>query len=204
MTAFQGPVMQAGAERRLRQVVDTAGLCSKGKGPHGSGRARIYRVARMSTRHIYHCFPNKKAMVEAIADREKDQVAAPVQGLARDTKDGDFVPRLTRHMDDAVEPHSDPATVALLTELDAVAARNPSILRILQCSDYAIAWQFVDLIRQRGSTPNRHTKEPLSRLAMIAAVMHGLALRSIEEPERNHVLAAGSMNTVFTALLGDK
>lgn len=72
MTAFHGPGMRAGAERRLRQVVDIATLWSKGEGLHGSGRARIFRVARMSTPHIYHCVPNKEAMVEAIADREKN------------------------------------------------------------------------------------------------------------------------------------
>jgi AcrR family transcriptional regulator len=195
---------QAKSDLRRRQVLDAATECFRREGFHGSSIARISRAAGMSAGHIYHYFANKEAIVEAIADREQDNMADLVQKLAQDTEGGDLVARLTRHTAEKVEQNSDPAVVGLMLELAAESARNPTIAQILQRSDRVIGDQFVDLIHRIGSLSNLPTEELRLRMTMIAALMQGLAMRSIVEPERDQDATVRLLNKVVTALLEDE
>ncbi|MDY0956270.1 TetR/AcrR family transcriptional regulator [Stenotrophomonas rhizophila] len=195
---------QAKSDLRRRQVLDAATECFRREGFHGSSIARISRAAGMSAGHIYHYFANKEAIVEAIADREQDNMADLVQKLAQDTEGGDLVARLTRHTAEKVEQNSDPAVVGLMLELAAESARNPTIAQILQRSDRVIGDQFVDLIHRIGSLSNLPTEELRLRMTMIAALMQGLAMRSIVEPERDQDATVRLLNKVITALLEDE
>ncbi|WP_422505424.1 TetR/AcrR family transcriptional regulator [Stenotrophomonas sp. GZD-301] len=195
---------QAKSDLRRRQVLDAATECFRREGFHGSSIARISRAAGMSAGHIYHYFANKEAIVEAIADRERDNMAHLVQTLAEDTDGGNLVARLIRQTAQTVEQNSDPAVVGLMLELAAEAARNPTIAQILQRSDRAIGDQFVDLIHRIGSLSNLPIEELRLRMTMIAAVIQGLAMRSIVEPERDQDATVRLLNKVIKAILEDE
>lgn len=192
---------EAKSDLRRRQVLDAATECFRREGFHGSSIARISRAAGMSAGHIYHYFANKEAIVEAIADRERDNMADLVETLSEDTEGGDLVARLTRQTAKAVEKNSDPAVVGLMLELAAESARNPSISQILQRSDREISDQFVDLVHRIGALSGLPAEELRLRLTMIGATMQGLAMRSIVEPHRDQEATVRLLNKVVAALL---
>ncbi|HEL4105879.1 TPA: TetR/AcrR family transcriptional regulator [Stenotrophomonas maltophilia] len=192
---------EAKSDLRRRQVLDAATECFRREGFHGSSIARISRAAGMSAGHIYHYFANKEAIVEAIADRECDNMADLVETLSEDTEGGDLVARLTRQTAKAVEKNSDPAVVGLMLELAAESARNPSISQILQRSDREISDQFVDLVHRIGALPGLPAEELRLRLTMIGATMQGLAMRSIVEPNRDQEATVRLLNKVVATLL---
>ncbi|WP_049399684.1 MULTISPECIES: TetR/AcrR family transcriptional regulator [Stenotrophomonas] len=195
---------EAKSDLRRRQVLDAATECFRLEGFHGSSIARISRAAGMSAGHIYHYFANKEAIVEAIADREQDNMATLVQQLADDTEGGSLVARLTRQTAGVVQQNSDPAVVGLILELAAESARNPTIAQILQRSDRAIGDQFADLIHRIGSLSKLPEEEVRLRVTLIAAVVQGLAMRSIVEPQRDQEGVVRLLNRVFAVLLEDK
>lgn len=195
---------EAKSDLRRRQVLDAATECFRREGFHGSSIARISRAAGMSAGHIYHYFANKEAIVEAIADRERDNMADLVETLSEDTEGGDLVARLTRQTAKAVEKNSDPAVVGLMLELAAESARNPSISQILQRSDREISNQFVDLVHRIGALSGLPAEELRLRLTMIGATMQGLAMRSIVEPHRDQEATVRLLNKVVAALLEEE
>jgi len=192
------------SELRRRQVLDAATECFRREGFHGSSIARISKVAGMSPGHIYHYFANKEAIVEAIAERERDEMAELLLKMEQDRAGGDLVARLTRHTAEVVERNSDPATVGLMLELGAEAARNPAIARILYRTDQAIARQFSALVDRIGAPAWLDAQELQLRTGMLAPLFRGLAMRALLEPDRDQAATVRLVNEIVQLLLGER
>lgn len=191
------------AELRRRQVLDAAAECFRREGFHGSSIVRISQAAGMSPGHIYHYFANKEAIVAAIAARERDNLTDLVERVEEDAAGGTLVERLSRHTAERAIQSSDPAAAGLMIELTAEAIRNPVIAAILRDSDQAISARFLSLARQMGALPDTPDAEVVLRGAMIAAIMQGLAMRSVVEPERPQEPTVRLLNKIISVLLED-
>lgn len=188
-------------EQRRQQVLDAATECFRREGFHGSSIARISQAAGMSPGHIYHYFANKEAIVEAIAEREQDEMGELVRRLEQDQDGGDVIARLTRHSAETVARNSDPAHVGLMLELAAESARNPAIAAILNRTDHAIASNFLDLVRRVGAPPGLDEDELRLRMEMIATLFKGLALRSLIQGQRDQSAIVRLLNQHIRLLL---
>jgi len=191
-------------ELRRQQVLDAATACFRQEGIHGSSIARISQAAGMSPGHIYHYFANKEAIVEAIAEREEHDMADLVRRIAQDEEGGDLVARLCRHIPESVDRNSDPAYVGMILELGAEAARNQAVADILRRSDQAISTQFHDMIESVGAPAWLDEAELKLRMEMIAAVLQGLAMRSLINPDRNRATTARFVEAIIRSLLEER
>lgn len=191
-------------ELRRQQVLEAATECFRREGFHGSSIARISQAAGMSPGHIYHYFTNKEAIVEAIAEREENDIADLVHKLEQDGEGGDLVTRLTRQTAAMVDRNSNPAHVGLTLELAAEAARNPAVAQTLRRTDRAIAAQFSELVARVGAPPWMDDAEARLRMQMIATLFNGLALRSIVDPERDRPTTVRLVNDMIRFLMGDR
>ena len=67
------------AEARRNQVLCAAADCFRRKGYHGAGMAEISKTAGMSAGHIYNNFTNKEAIIEAIIQRNMEEMFSKFQ-----------------------------------------------------------------------------------------------------------------------------
>lgn len=181
MSSSSASVATGKGEQRRRQLLQAAAECFRREGFHGSSIARISQAAGMSPGHIYHYFPTKESMVEAIAEWEQQDMAELMHRLehGEDAGHGDLGERLTRHTAETIERTSDPAYAGLRLELAAEAGRNPAVRKILEAGERATFERFYQLILRLGPPAGLDAAELRTRLEMIAILLSGITMRSL-------------------------
>ena len=199
-----GAATQTGREDELRrnQVLDAAAECFRREGFHGCSTATICQVAGISPAGLYQYFASKEAMVEAIAAREESDMAELVRRMEQDAGGGNLASRLIRRTQEMVERNSNPASVGLMLELTAEAARNPAVAKILQRTDRAVKKRFLDMTRRIGLPEGLDESTLMTRMDMIAALFSGLALRSVVDLRRDRATAVNMTNEQVRLLIG--
>jgi AcrR family transcriptional regulator len=188
-------------ELRRQQLLDAAAECFRENGFHGSSIARISQAARMSPGHIYHYFANKEAIVEAIAEREENEMAELLGKLEKDRAGGDLATRFNRQVPQAVKRYSDPAHVSLFLELAAEGARNPAVRDILRHTDEATIREFMALAARVGEPAGMSSAELELRVKLISALFYGLMMRGIVDPAFDRQGLIRLINQVIRVLL---
>ena len=201
---IHGAATQTGREDELRrnQVLDAAAECFRREGFHGCSTATICQVAGISPAGLYRYFASKEAMVEAIAAREESDMAELVRRMEQDAGGGNLASRLIRRTQEMVERNSNPASVGLMLELAAEAARNPAVAKILQRTDRAVKKRFLDMTRRIGLPEGLDESTLMTRMDMIAALFSGLALRSVVDLRRDRATAVNMTNEQVRLLIG--
>lgn len=201
---IHGAATQTGREDELRrnQVLDAAAECFRREGFHGCSTATICQVAGISPAGLYQYFASKEAMVEAIAAREESDMAELVRRMEQDAGGGNLASRLIRRTQEMVERNSNPASVGLMLELTAEAARNPAVAKILQRTDRAVKKRFLDMTRRIGLPEGLDESTLMTRMDMIAALFSGLALRSVVDLRRDRATAVNMTNEQVRLLIG--
>lgn len=191
------------SELRKQHLLDAATDCFRQYGVHGSSIAMICQAAGMSPGHIYYYFSNKEAIVQAIAERDENDIAEMIQQLEQDSTE-DLVTRLIRQVPAIVERNSDPAYVGLVIALVAEAVRNPAVAQILQRTDEAVQTRMLKTIERVGGPLRMHPTALKLRVRMIATLFNGLALRSIVEPRRDQAAISQLISEQIHLLLGSR
>lgn len=189
-------------ELRRQQLLDAAADCFRREGFHGTSIARIREAAGMSAGHIYHYFASKEAIVQAIAERDENDMAALLSALESDTG-GDLLTRLDRHVRALVEHVTATPRTTLMLELVAEGARNPAIHKLLQQGDRRMARRFFDLLRRETVAPGLNDEELRLRIEMIATIVNGLAARSPLNSRQDRSAMAALVSRTMRMLLED-
>lgn len=197
------PAETGKGELRRQQLLDAAADCFRRYGFHGTSIARIREASGMSPGHIYHYFSGKEAMVEAIAERHADEMAGLLDALETDRGGGSVLDRLDRHVLRLVEHVTASPRTALMLELAAEGARNPDVRRVLQKSEQATAQRLFALLRREQAAPRLDDDELRLRIEMIAALVHGLAARSVTSPGQDRASLARLVSRSMRQLIDD-
>ncbi|HOW68071.1 MAG TPA: TetR/AcrR family transcriptional regulator [Verrucomicrobiota bacterium] len=115
------------AKHRMQQhqkVIDAARKCFVRHGFHATGMAEIAKACRMSVGNIYHYFPHKNAIVQAITDEVRSRLFPALKDLA---SHADPLPGLVEVMLHSLQEIGTNSNARLWMEISAEASRNPVI-----------------------------------------------------------------------------
>jgi len=166
-------------ELRRQLLLDAATECFRREGVHGSSIARICQVSGMSPGHIYHYFANKEAIVEAIAERERNDLANILARLPDANNGEELVEHLVSQAPEMVARAVDPVRAGLMLELASEGLRNASVREILQHSDEEIRANFFHKYQELGAPEGMSDAELKQRMEVVAILMMGMSLRSV-------------------------
>lgn len=166
-------------EQRRQQLLDAATECFRREGVHGSSIARICQVSGMSPGHIYHYFANKEAIVEAIAERERNDLAGILSRLPAADNGEALVEHLVGQTPEMVARAVDPVHAGLMLELASEGLRNASVREILQHSDEEICANFFRQYQELGAPKGMSDTELKQCMEAVAILMMGISLRSV-------------------------
>ncbi|WP_337843081.1 TetR/AcrR family transcriptional regulator [Rheinheimera sp.] len=179
------------ARTRRAQVINAASDCFRRKGYHGAGMAEISKTAGMSAGHIYNYFDSKEAIIEAIVERDKEEMFSVFNGFLE--QQGDLLNIMLDGAEAGVEKHLDVERAALELEMLSEAARNAKVATLLQQGD-AAARALMKQLMQSERSQIRHLPEHEleGRIAVMFAMITGLMLRRVLHPalEKNTVQQA--------------
>ena len=167
--------MQRNRARR-DQVLSAAAKLFGDNGFHGSSMAELAKRAGMSVGHIYHYFENKDAIIEALVDREMEELP----GMFDESYAGDdALATLLARIDEAVD-YLDLDRTPLRLEILAEAARNPRIAEKLHTADEGTRRRLARLVSERLASLDE--RDVADRVEAIVASFWGLTFRAVHNP----------------------
>ncbi len=114
-------------EERRRQILDAALACFRRSGFRGASMAEICQEAGMSAGHLYHYFPGKEAIVEALCARDLGLcLAVLTEAQSAPAFAEVLVARGAEEITAAIGTNS-PTFIEIIAE----SARNPRVAAIL-------------------------------------------------------------------------
>lgn len=188
------------AEARRNQVLTAAADCFRRKGYHGAGMAEISKTAGMSAGHIYNYFDSKEAIIEAIIQRDMEEMFSVFQQF--EDQPGELLDIMLEGSEQGVDRHMDREQGALELEMLAEAARNQKVAFLLQQSDtHARARMRRLLTGERSLVKDTTDKELDGRINVLFALFGGLTLRRTLYPELQRDTILLALKPVIRTLL---
>ena len=188
------------AEARRNQVLTAAADCFRRKGYHGAGMAEISKTAGMSAGHIYNYFDSKEAIIEAIIQRDMEEMFSVFQQF--EDQPGELLANMLDGVDQGVERHMDRDKGALELEMLAEAARNQKVAFLLQEADTLSRTRMRRLlVGERSLVNNATDKELDARINVMFALFGGLTLRQVLYPELQKDTITMAIKPVLRTLL---
>ena len=162
---------------RRDQILSAAAKLFGENGFHGSSMAELAKRAGMSVGHIYHYFENKDAIIEALVDRQMEELP----GMLDEFYPGDdalatLMDRIDARVDRQLEGDRTPLRLEILAE----AARNPRIAEKLHSADAVSRRRLAHLVSERVAGLSE--REVADRVEAIAATFWGLTFRAVHNP----------------------
>lgn len=185
------------ARRRCEQILEAAAACFRRRGFHAASMAEISREAGMSVGHIYHYFSSKEAIIEAIVERDQQEILAVDSGIRSQPDPAQaFVDHAPRGLDRILDNANGP----LLLEVLAEAARNPSIAAKVRDADAEVRRRIGETLAAAvdGQAPPDDLQ---GRLEVLGALFGGLMIRAVRNPELDREMTARAMQRVIRALI---
>lgn len=130
-------------EEKRRRILEAAADCFARRGFHGTGMAEICEAAGMSAGNLYRYFRNKEAMIAALVDAEREEIAALFRAV-EDTDDP--LAAITAVLERFLTLTTDAAGHRLWLEILSEGARNPQIQAVLDRSDLEVRPALAHLI----------------------------------------------------------
>lgn len=153
-------------EEKRRQVLEAAAQCFARNGFQGASISQICAEAGMSAGHLYHYFPSKEAIVEAMVDANLERAA---NRFGETAKGKSILDALVAHLERSAP--DDGRGTSLLFDMFAEAGRNPTMARILGEHSHGMQALLVDLLR-RGQ--ERGEVDPSLDAGVVAPVLVSL------------------------------
>jgi AcrR family transcriptional regulator len=139
--------------------------------------AELAKRAGMSVGHIYHYFENKDAIIEALVDREMEELSGLLDEVY---PGGDVLTTLMDRLDAIVDRRLDRDMLSLGLEILAEAARNPRIAEKLHTADAASRHRLAHVVSVRLAGLGE--REVADRVEAISATFYGLIYRAVHNP----------------------
>lgn len=164
-----------------RQILAAAATCFANKGFHRTSTAEISAAAGMSSGNIFHYFPTKQAIIEAIIEEEGRKTAAY---FAQTGDRGDLFAAILEVMDIILETAGDPARLALELEIAAEATRNEAIGALTARNDAALQDGLASLLRGAAARNQiDRTLDPADLTLWLVTIIDGIFSRAAVDPQ---------------------
>ncbi|MBN3785942.1 TetR/AcrR family transcriptional regulator [Burkholderia sp. Ac-20353] len=170
-------------EAKRRQILDAAIECFTRTGFHGTSTAAICAAAGMSPGNLFHYFPTKASMIEAIA-REDQRAMAELFAKWSDTEDA--VTAIEEIALELMTLASDPVYARIGIEIAAEATRNPDVAALFAENEGQVKGRMIALIK-RGIAQRRidRTLKPDLVATWLIALGEGAVGRVVFDPGFN-------------------
>jgi TetR/AcrR family transcriptional regulator, repressor for uid operon len=119
---------------KRQQIVEAAVVCFAKQGFHATSTAQICAQAGMSPGNLFHYFPSKDSIIQAIAELDRRETALALMQIEGAPNVIHGLQTLAKHV---LLAASDPAYSALSIEIAAEATRNPAIANLFAANDAA-------------------------------------------------------------------
>ncbi|GBD49143.1 TetR/AcrR family transcriptional regulator [Methylopila sp. Yamaguchi] len=167
-------------EDQRRRILDAAIACFARGGFHATGMQAICAEAGMSPGGLYRYFPSKEAIIEAIVERDRADIAPQLLPLLEaDDVVGALIDTARAFMTGNLMPES----LVIFPELNAEVVRNPAVRAIAErCED-----EMRDIlvrVLERGMRLGQidPTLNALDAVRLLMAMTDGVLMRLLIEP----------------------
>ena len=164
-------------QAKLHQILEAAVVCFAEKGFRGTSTNQICSAAGMSPGNLFHYFPSKQAIIEAIAEEDRREMNERFAQLAAEP---DVIVAIERLVNSLLLQCADPVYAKIGVEVVAESMRNPEIATLFAASEAAIKNDLVALL-QRGIVQGQidATLEPKFAATWLIALIDGAVTRSV-------------------------
>ena len=168
-------------QAKLHQILEAAVVCFAEKGFRGTSTNQICSAAGMSPGNLFHYFPSKQAIIEAIAEEDRREMSERFAQLAAEP---DAIVAIERLVNSLLLQCADPVYAKIGVEVVAESMRNPEIATLFAASEAAIKHDLVALL-QRGIVQGQidATLEPKFAATWLIALIDGAVTRSVLDPD---------------------
>ena len=168
-------------QAKLHQILEAAVVCFAEKGFRGTSTNQICSAAGMSPGNLFHYFPSKQAIIEAIAEEDRREMSERFAQLAAEP---DVIVAIERLVNSLLLQCADPVYAKIGVEVVAESMRNPEIATLFAASEAAIKNDLVALL-QRGIVQSQidATLEPKFAATWLIALIDGAVTRSVLDPD---------------------
>ena len=188
------------AQQRRHQVLQAASDCFRRRGYHGAGMAEISKTAGVSPGHIYNYFDSKEAIIEAIIERDMQEMFSVFHGFMQ--AEGQLLDVMLAGCPNGVAKHLDEEKSALKLEMISEAARNDKVACLLQDNDREARRLMKQLMRRDDSLIRDLPDNELdARICVMFATFGGLMIRRTLNPELTTELVLQALQPVLKTLL---
>lgn len=184
---------------RRREVLDAAIQCFADKGFHGASTAEICRVAGMSPGNLFHYFPTKDAIIQAIAEEDRRETA---EAFAAIDPAADAVAAVIHLAEMTMLQLSDPLYARLSLEIAAESMRNPAIAALFAANDDASTHALLALLRRGVERGQIDATLDLQRsVGWLIALVEGAIGRAAMDPAFDPHAQIDSLRMLITRFL---
>ena len=174
------PQIEPTQDRRV-QILDAALICFAKRGFHQASMHDISAEAGISVGLIYRYFENKEAVISAMADRHKSEIAEVLERARQ-------APTLLESLEILFTAHcsekSPKVLSAFVVDLYAEASRNPQVADLVRDVLQTAMAGVTDLIaRSPESKKAAHDLAPHEQAELIFAVARGMLMRDVLQPQ---------------------
>lgn len=169
-------------QRAKRQgILQAATECFAAKGFHRTSTAEICAKAEMSPGNLFHYFPSKQAIIDAIVEEEGSETTAY---FAEAGQASDLFAELLAFMDVILALASDPAYLKLRLEITAEAARDRHVGMLVARNDADLQDALNALLRNAAARGQVDPKlDPATSARWVNALIDGVFCRTATDPD---------------------
>lgn len=185
-------------QAKTQQILDAAWRCFVRDGFRGASTTDICREAKISPGHLYHYFPSKEAIVEALTENSLQSIASHFDGIAHEE---DVVKSLLSRLHEGFGKPYRPSML-LNIEMLAEASRNPSIAKILQRYTQRMRGLLADRLRdgQKRGQVDRQLDPDLAATILIGLV-DGVRGMAIKDPSLDTAKTVELLKSLMSRLI---
>lgn len=168
-------------QAKRQQIVDAAIICFAKGGFHGTSTAEICTQAGMSPGNLFHYFPSKDAIIQAIAELDRRETT---QALAQISDASNVIEGLQSLAKQVLLAASDPSYSAISIEIAAEATRNPAVRAMFATNDVAARASLITLLERGAAFGQVDRSLNLSQTASwLIALLEGGVGRAALDPD---------------------
>lgn len=168
---------------KMKHIIDAAIRCFAVKGFHSTSTAEICHEAGMSPGNVFHYFPNKNSIIEAIA-LEDAQLFDDI--FCRYETEEECIQAIIDLMKEIIELYNHPEYARISIEIFAEASRNASIHEIFIENERNNKQRLIAMLKngiKKGQIDS--TLEPEKIATWLLVIADGSMGRNVIDPEFN-------------------
>ncbi|HEI8948593.1 TPA: TetR/AcrR family transcriptional regulator [Morganella morganii] len=168
-------------QRKRRQILDAAMHCFIEKGFHSTSTAEICKAAGMSPGNLFHYYPTKYAIIEAIAELDEDDHKAILSIGDAPGHTADIIEKMITAL---IMLYNEPGYTRLSLEIITEASRNPELNTAFVVNEQRLHKKFCDVLR-RGMAAGEIDPQldPVQTASWLLVMADGTLGRELMEPE---------------------